>query len=177
LRKFYGTILEGIFHFYVVLSKITTNMELNDALKSAARKMEITDPVSTAMSKSVVVANQFHNFSAVLELFSKYGMHHLPIVDANGKIIGIVSSNDLMKIFTEPKFKSLSLNTDEADKVINISDIMTKDVVTISPNATIKEAAKIFTEGGFLAMPVVDNGQIVGILSVRDLVHVIAYFS
>jgi CBS domain-containing protein len=82
-----------------------------------------------------------------------------------------------MKIFTEPKFKSLSLNTDEADKVINISDIMTKDVVTISPNATIKEAAKIFTEGGFLAMPVVDNGQIVGILSVRDLVHVIAYFS
>lgn len=152
-------------------------MQINDAEKSATRKMELTDPVSTAMSKSVVVANQSHKFSAVIELFSKYGMHHLPIVDADGKIIGILSSNDLMKLFLDPKYKGLSLNSEEADKAISIADIMTPDPVTISPTGTIKDAAKIFTEKRFLALPVVDNGQIVGILSAKDLLYLIAYFS
>ncbi len=138
--------------------------------------MQVNDPVSTIMSKSVVVANKFHNFSEVLELFSKHGMHHLPIVDGNGHLIGIVSSNDLMKIFTNPEYKNLSLNTDIADKVINIPDIMTPDPITLSPKDTIKHAAKIFDEKKFMAMPVVDNGQIVGIVSVKDLVHLVAHY-
>ena len=152
-------------------------MQINDAEISATKKMELTDPVSTAMSKQVVVANQSHKFSAVIELFSKFGMHHLPIVNADGKIIGIVSSNDLMKLFLDAKYKGLSLNTEEADKAISITDIMTPDPVTIPSTSTIKEAAKIFSEKKFLALPVVDNGELVGILSAKDLVYLIAYFS
>ena len=152
-------------------------MQINDAEISATKKMDLTDPVSTAMSKQVVVANQSHKFSAVIELFSKFGMHHLPIVNADGKIIGIVSSNDLMKLFLDAKYKGLSLNTEEADKAISITDIMTPDPVTIPSTSTIKEAAKIFSEKKFLALPVVDNGELVGILSAKDLVYLIAYFS
>ncbi len=139
--------------------------------------MEVNDPISTIMSRSVVVANQFHNFSEVLELFSKHGMHHLPIVDGNDRLVGIVSSNDLMKIFIDPKYKSISLNSDEADKLINIPDIMTHDPITVSPTDTIRHAAKIFADKKFLAMPVMENDKVVGILSVKDLVHVIAYYS
>lgn len=139
--------------------------------------MEVNDPVSTVMSKSVIVANKFHNFSEVLELFSRHGMHHLPILDGNDKIIGIVSSNDLMKIFIDPKYRNISLNSDEADKLINIPDIMTADVITVSPKDTIKHAAQIFAEKHFQAMPVVEDGKVVGIISVKDLVHVIAYYS
>ena len=152
-------------------------MEFNDPTISAASKMDFNDPVSTVMSKSVVVANQFHNFSDVLELFSKHGMHHLPIVDGSNKIVGIISSNDLMKIFSDPKYRNLRLNIEEADKVINIVDIMTPDPVTISPKDTIKQAAKLFAEKRFLVVPVVENGEIMGILSVKDIIHSIAYFS
>jgi acetoin utilization protein AcuB len=152
-------------------------MEFNDAKLDATSKMEFTDPVSTVMTKSVVVANQFHNFSSVLELFSKHGMHHLPIVDGSNKIVGIVSSNDLLKLFLDSKYKNLSLNTDEADKAINIADIMTKNPITITPKETIKTAAKLFADYGFGILPVVENGEIVGILSIKDIVHGIAYFS
>jgi CBS domain-containing membrane protein len=151
-------------------------MQVNDAMVSANTKMELTDLVSTVMTKSVIVANEFHNFSQVLAFFNK-GMHHLPITDSSNKLIGIVSSNDLMKIFTNPKYKSISLNTDEADKTINLRDIMTTDVVTVSPADTIKHAIKVFAEKGFLAMPVVDNGNIVGMISVKDVVYGLAYFS
>jgi CBS domain-containing protein len=152
-------------------------MQAEDGAISAATKMQPTDPVSTVMTKSVVVANKFHNFSSVIELFSKYDMHHLPIVDADGKIIGIVSSNDLMKIFTDPKYKNITLNSDDADKLINIPDIMTPNVITVSPSDTLRHAARLFTDNRILAMPVLDNGQLVGIISVRDLVQLVAYFS
>ena len=152
-------------------------MQIQDGAISAVTKMQPTDPVSTVMTKSVVVANKFNNFSEVLELFSKHDMHHLPIVDADGKITGIVSSNDLMKIFTDPKYRNISLNSDEADKLINIPDIMTTGVITVSPTDTIKHAAKVLTDNRIMAMPVLDNGQLVGIVSVRDLVQLVAYFS
>ena len=152
-------------------------MQIQDGALSAATKMQPTDPVSTVMTKSVVVANKFNNFSEVLELFSKHDMHHLPIVDAEGKVTGIVSSNDLMKVFTDPKYRNISLNSDEADKLINIPDIMTTEVVTVSPTDTIKHAAKLLTDNRIMAMPVLDNGQLVGIVTVRDLVQLVAYFS
>lgn len=152
-------------------------MQANDGELSAVTKMRPTDPVSTVMTKSVVVATQFHNFSEVIELFSKYDMHHLPIVDADGKIIGIVSSNDLMKVFTDPKYKNITLNSNEADKLISIPDIMTPNVITVSPHDTLRQAAKLFTDNRIMAMPVMDNGQLVGIISGRDLVQLVAYFS
>jgi len=152
-------------------------MEFQDAEASPVAKMKITDPVATVMTRSVVVADKFQNFSAMLKLFSQYDMHHLPIVDGNGVIIGIVSSNDLMKVFTDPKFRNISLNSDEADKLINIPDIMTNEVFTVTSTDTLKHAAKLLTDNKILALPVVDNGQIVGILSARDLVQLVAYFS
>jgi CBS domain-containing protein len=152
-------------------------MEFQDAAASPVTKMKITDPVSTVMTRSVVIADKFQNFSDMLKLFSQYDMHHLPIVDGNGAIIGIVSSNDLMKVFTDPKFRNISLNSDEADKLINIPDIMTTEVFTVTSTDTLKHAAKILSDNKILALPVVDNGQIVGIVSGRDLVQLVAYFS
>ena len=152
-------------------------MQIQDGALSAATKMQPTDPVSTVMTKSVVVPNKFNNFSEVLELFSKHDMHHLPIVDAEGKVTGIVSSNDLMKVFTDPKYRNISLNSDEADKLINIPDIMTTEVITVSPTDTIRHAAKLLTDNRIMAMPVLDNGQLVGIVTVRDLVQLVAYYS
>ena len=152
-------------------------MQIEDGALSAATKMQPTDPVSTVMTKSVVVANHGHKFSSVIELFSKYDMHHLPIVDDDSKIIGILSSNDLMKVFTDPKYKNVTLTSGDTDNHINILDIMTPHVITVSPNDTLKHAAKLFTDNHIMAMPVLENGQMVGIITVRDLVQLIAYFS
>ncbi len=139
--------------------------------------MEVNDPVSTVMTKSVIVANKFHNFSDVLELFSKHGMHHLPIVDGTNQLVGIVSSNDIMKLFGNPRYKEVNFNLDALDKAINISDIMSTDPVTISSADTIKQAARIFAEKKFLSLPVVEGKTLVGILTAKDIIQLIAYFS
>ncbi|MBS1623985.1 MAG: CBS domain-containing protein [Bacteroidetes bacterium] len=138
--------------------------------------MEVNDPVSTIMSRTVVVANQFHNFSEVLELFSKHNMHHLPVVDGKGNVIGIISSNDLMKLFYDPKYKDMKFNSEEIDKSMNITDIMTKDPVTVAPTESIRKVAKTFYDSKIQCLPVVDNGTLVGITTVKDLAQLVAYY-
>lgn len=138
--------------------------------------MEVNDPVSTIMSRTVVVAHQFHNFSEVLELFSKFNMHHLPVVDGQNKVIGIISSNDLMKLFYDPKFRDMKFNSDEIDKAMNITDIMTKDPITVAPTEPIKRVAKLFYDNKIQCLPVVDNGTLVGIATVKDLAQLVAYY-
>ena len=138
--------------------------------------MNSKDPISTIMSTTVVVANQFHNFTDVLELFSKHGMHHLPIVDGKNHLIGIISSNDFLKVFSDAKYNGVKINPDDLDKAVNIPDLMTKGVVTISSTHTIEQAAKLFAEHKFQAMPVIDNDEIVGIISSKDIMRLIAYF-
>lgn len=138
--------------------------------------MEVNDPVSTIMSRTVVVANQFHNFSEVLELFSKHNMHHLPVVDGQGKVIGIISSNDLMKLFYDPRFKDMKFNSEDIDKAMNITDIMTKDPMTVAPTESIRKVAKTFYDSKIQCLPVVDNGTLVGITTVKDLAQLVAYY-
>ena len=138
--------------------------------------MEVNDPVSTIMSRTVVVANQFHNFSEVLELFSKHDMHHLPVVDGQNAIIGIISSNDLMKLFYDPKYREMRFDSEEIDKAMNIPEIMTKNPIIIAPGDTIKKAAKLLYDNKIQSLPVVDSGKLVGIVTVRDLAQLVAYF-
>ena len=138
--------------------------------------MPLTKPVSAIMSINPVVANQFHNFSQVLRLFTEFPVHHLPIVDGRNNLLGIVSSNDLPKVFLElcNRSNKVTMDFDAIDKAINIADIMTKTPVSVSSNETIGNALKLFVDKKIMALPVVDNGELVGILSAKD---VMAYIS
>ena len=138
--------------------------------------MSLNKPVSAIMSITPVVANKFHNFSQVLRLFTEFPVHHLPIVEADNSLIGMVSSNDFPKVFLDlcNRSEKVTMDFDAIDKAINLSDIMTKNPVTISSTDTIETAVKIFADKKFMALPVVDNGVLVGILSAKDVIAYIA---
>lgn len=133
--------------------------------------MSLSKPISAIMSINPVVANSSNKFSQVLRLFSEFPVHHLPIVDENNKLIGIISSNDLYKVFmklsSQPQKISMDMNS--LDNAIDLRDIMTANPVTIAPDETIGNAAKIFAERKFLSLPVVDKSGLIGILSLRDV--------
>jgi CBS domain-containing protein len=91
-------------------------------------------------------------------------MHHLPVVD-EGKLIGIVSSSDLLKI------DSLA-NGSGSLAEITVNRIMTSDPVVLESHANLRDAAKILSDGGFHALPVVDpDHSLVGIVTSSDLIE------
>lgn len=124
------------------------------------------------MTGSPIVAHQSHKLSQVLRLFTEYPLHHLPVVDDDGKLIGIVSSNDLPKAFLNlaDRDTKITLDTNSLDSAVHVGNIMTSEPVTISSNDSIENAARIFADNRFNALPVVDNGVLVGIVTVKDVI-------
>lgn len=124
------------------------------------------------MTTGPVVANQFHNFSQVLRLFTEFPVHHLPIVDSNNKVIGIISTNDIPKAIVQlaAKTDKIKLDLDEMDKAVNLKDIMTANPTTVSPDTLITEAADILNNKKFMSLPVVENGVLVGIVTLKDII-------
>ena len=127
--------------------------------------------VSTIMTASPVVGNPSNKFSQLLRLFTEFPVHHLPIVDGDNKLIGIVSSNDLPKVFLElcNRTKPVQMTLDVIDQEIKISDLMTPNPITINSSEPITQAMQLFAKHRFTALPVVDNGLLIGILSSKDV--------
>lgn len=136
----------------------------------------LQEKVSLLMSVQPVVANQFHNFSQIVQLFAQYSLHHLPVVDANNKVLGIVSSNDIPKVLMNLNALSdkIALDFDVIDTKVNIVEVMTPNPVVVKADDTLETVVKLCASNKCLALPVVENEKLIGIISVRDVVSHLA---
>ncbi|GAA4812890.1 CBS domain-containing protein [Litoribaculum gwangyangense] len=126
--------------------------------------------VSEIMSKNIIALKRSDDLERADMLFKKYKIKHIPVVSSD-VVIGMLSYSDLLKI-------SFAETTDDEHDVnavvynsFTIEQVMTKKVITISPKATIKEAVAILAKDEFHALPVEDNGVLVGIITTTDLLN------
>lgn len=89
-----------------------------------------------------------------------------PVVDFKGKLLGIITETDLLKLLTEGV-------RSKPPAEMKVSDFMTTDVVTVPSNADVYYVAGILNERKFRRLPVVDDGKIVGAITRFDLLRVI----
>ena len=127
-------------------------------------------PVSTIMTKNVIKLNLKDDLTKAEALFKKNKIRHIPVVNGN-RIIGMLSYTDLLRI-------SFVDAIDDDDEVVDatvynlftVEQVMAKNLVTISPETTIKEAAEILSSKEFHALPVVLGDLLVGIVTTTDLI-------
>jgi len=102
------------------------------------------------------------------ELMTKHNIRRLPVVK-DGKLVGVVSNIDISR--SSPS-KATSLSINELTYILSktkISKVMTKNPITISPNALLEEAAIMMRDNGVSFPPVVENGKLVGIITESDI--------
>lgn len=133
------------------------------------QSMDKKDPVSKIMTKKVVVATVKNRFSQVRDLFTKFNLHHLPVTE-NDKVIGIISTHDVIAAYKKLSEKILVNDDSLLDQAMPIDKLMTKNPDTVSPDTSIQKVAEIFQKKGFHALPVVEDGIIRGIVTTNDLV-------
>jgi acetoin utilization protein AcuB len=106
----------------------------------------------------------------VKEIFDSVKFHHLLVVDSGKKLCGVISDRDLLRALS-PYIGTASENArDTATLKKRVHQIMTRQPVTLPPEATVADAVKIFLEHRVSCVPVVGPGfKAVGIVSWRDV--------
>ena len=123
------------------------------------------------MTKNLVMLKVDDELSHAESLFKKNKIRHIPVVE-NGEIIGMLSFTDLLRIsFVDAVDDDAEDVNAEVYNLFTMRQVMTKNVVTITAETTIKQAASMFLEGEFHALPVVENGKITGIVTTTDLLR------
>lgn len=127
--------------------------------------------VSTIMTRNVVKLNITDDLTKAESLFKEHKIRHIPVMNGN-KILGILSYTDLLRI----SFVDAVDDDDEAVDVtvynmFTIEQVMTKRLMTVKPETTIKEAAEILATHEFHALPVCQGNLLVGIVTTTDLIR------
>jgi len=130
-------------------------------------------PVSRLMSKKVVVANTDNRFSQIRKLFAKFNVHHLPVTEPGDRVIGIISSHDVMEAYQKYAEQGKKVDDATLDKELTAGKLMTKNPDMVSPDTSILDAAKMFAKNRYHALPVVENGTLKGLITSNDLIKYI----
>lgn len=104
-----------------------------------------------------------------LQLMRESKVRRLPVMDKQGKLIGIVSEKDLLYASPSP---ATSLSIHEIHYLVSrikVADVMTKDVITVGEYTPLEEAARIMVDHKIGGLPVVRDGALVGIITETDL--------
>mgnify|MGYP001544306022 CR=1 FL=1 len=123
------------------------------------------------MSRDVVTANLRDGLRQTFYRMRERSVRHMPVLDDREKLAGIISDRDLRRpdwVDTEENVAHYYL----LDNQKHVEQAMTANPVVIRPEDDIQEALGLFSQYRFGALPVVDDdNNLVGILSVYDLLH------
>lgn len=120
--------------------------------------------VRDLMSRTVVTLAEDENLAVGDDLLKRHHIRHLPVV-RDGKLVGLVSHRDLIRALARQAGS-------RTHNPIWARDVMTRDVETLSPESSVREAVDKLLDRKFGCLPVVeDDGRLVGIITETDLVR------
>ncbi len=139
------------------------------------------------MTRAVVTVTPDSTILEAADIMLKHHVSGLPVVDAAGKLVGIVSEGDFIRrseIGTQRKrsrWLKFLMGTDATQYVREhgrkVSEVMTRDPLTIAEEATLEEIVNAMEANGIKRMPVMRDGKLVGIVSRANLLHAVASLS
>ena len=120
--------------------------------------MKISSILSTKSSGVITIAPD-QTISEAISRLSSYNIGVLIVLGAGGKVVGIISERDIVRRLVE----------DEELLSREVSEIMTSEVIVGVPDDDVMSVVHTMTEKRFRHIPVIDKGQLIGIISIGDI--------
>jgi CBS domain-containing protein len=142
--------------------------------------------VKDIMTAEVVTVTPGTAVTQAARLMLELGFNALPVVDDHGGLVGIISQSDLIGLQKDLRVPSYFTLLDgliplasprhfekELERVTaaNVGQAMTPQPVTVTPAATVGEAAALMVERNYHTLPVVEGGRLVGVLGKEDVLR------
>lgn len=123
--------------------------------------------VADYMSTKLIKFSPEQNMDEVIEALLKHKISGGPVVDEEGKLVGVISEGDCMKEVVKGKYNNMPNLSGK------VADHMTTQVISISPETNIFDAAGMFLEKRIRRFPVVNMGKLVGQISQKDIMRAV----
>jgi CBS domain-containing protein len=132
--------------------------------------------VREVMSSPAVTVPSDASLKAAVSLLQEHDVSAMPVVDADGALVGVVSEADVIRELVVPDQRASETPTpvEPTPFALRVCDVMTAHALTIPPAADLAAATELMTSSAIKSLPVVDHGRVVGVVSRRDVVHVLA---
>jgi len=117
--------------------------------------------VKEIMTRSVKTVRPEDTVKVAAQVMNEHRIGSLVVVSGTGEVVGILTERDIL---------ANVVATGKSADDVKISDIMTPNIVTITSNKTLEEAADVMTENKIKKLPVVEEGRLVGIVTASDLI-------
>ncbi|HEX9731051.1 MAG TPA: CBS domain-containing protein [Thermoanaerobaculia bacterium] len=131
--------------------------------------------VRDLMTEDVIALGPEDNLAKLRDLLYERGIRHMPIIDGDGQLVGLVSQRDLLRNSLVDQVNVPAAVEQAVLERLQVRDVMTSGVVGVRPDLDIREAAQLMLEHQYGCLPVVDGeGRLVGILTESDFVRLLA---
>ena len=119
----------------------------------------INEPIKTIMTRDAISVLATADLKKAIQLMIEHNVGGLTVIDDEGKIWAIITERDVINLFMG-KISG-----------VKVAEVMSQKILTTSPSTTIFEAVKTMTTQGFRRLPIVSNKELVGIVTVMDIVR------
>ena len=130
--------------------------------------------IARRMTRNPVTATPDMSVGEASDLMKREKVHRLPVLDKNKNLVGVITEKDVLYASPSP---ATSLSIHEMAYLLSklkVKDLMTKDVVTITEDTTVEEAARLMVDQDLSCLPVVSaTGKLVGIVSKSDMFRIL----
>ncbi|MCU0521563.1 MAG: CBS and ACT domain-containing protein [Anaerolineae bacterium] len=129
--------------------------------------------VKDRMTLNPVTVSPDTSVSEALNLMRQRKVRRMPVVDKHGHLVGIVAEKDLLYASPSP---ATSLNVYEIGYLLSklkVKEIMARDIVTVTEDAPLEEAARIMVDSSVSGLPVVRDRNVVGIITETDIFKIL----
>jgi len=134
--------------------------------------MNPNNPISSIMTTNMTTVRPDDTAREIREIFKTHSFHHIPVTDAGEKLIGIISKEDFFRIAYLLSLDSTGRTyTNKVYDHLTAEQFMTKYPVQLDPDDSVGLAADIFLANKFHALPIVEDGVLIGIVTSHDLLH------
>jgi acetoin utilization protein AcuB len=127
--------------------------------------------VQDVMTRDVVTLTPEQTLRDAINLMRSKRIRHLPVVEGP-MLVGIVTDRDVKRATPSVLTGVEHDDYDNSLLTIRVAQVMTREPVTVSGRSSLKSAVEIFVNARYGALPVVDNGRLVGIVTDIDILRV-----
>ena len=133
--------------------------------------MKKKESVYQIASTALITIQVGQKLSEARKLMQVNQIHHVPVVNGT-KLVGLLSAVDLASLSLTSFGSDERANDALLDNQFSVEDVMSKNMVTIKPTTSVREAAEMLAEGHFHSLPIVDKSDnLLGLVTSTDLIR------